>query len=192
LNESRPRSRPLILLLALVFLFETWVWDSAVAVLGWIARRIPWQRVRRAIKDFINKLPAFVAVLLFGVPVVAMESGSAMAVVFVALGHVMMGALLYGLMKLLGVTLIAVIYDLTQEKLMSLAWFAWLHGKFERLHDIARAFVEPYRQLAVAKLREWRENASALLRRWGLDFGRARREARAPKSGALASDAEFD
>jgi hypothetical protein len=192
LSESRPRSRPLILLIALVFLFETWVWDSAVTVLGWIARRIPWQSIRRRIKDVINKLPAIVAVLLFGVPVVAMEAGSAVAVVFVALGHVMLGAFLYGLMKLLGVTLIAVIYDLTQEKLMSLAWFAWLHGKFERLHDIARAFVEPYRRLAVAKIREWRESASALLQRWGLDFGRARREARATKTGALASDAEFD
>lgn len=191
MNDRRPVSRPLILLFALVFLFETWVWNAAVAGLGWIAKRIPWQRIRRKAKDIINRLPAFVAVLLFGVPVIAMESGSALAVVFAALGHLMLGAMLYGLMKLLGVTLIAVIYDLTEEKLMTLPWFVWLHGKFEHLHHIAREFVEPYRQAAVAMMRQWRERAVAALHSWGLDFGHARREAQARKNSVL-TPAKFD
>ena len=71
--------RALMLILALAFLFETWIWDSLVAVFTWIARSIPWQRIRRATKDIINRLPAVVAVLLFGVPVVVMEGGSAVS-----------------------------------------------------------------------------------------------------------------
>ncbi len=192
LSERRPVSRFLLLAFALVFLFETWVWDSCVAGLGWIARRVPWQRIRRATKDFINRLPAIVAVLLFGLPVIAMESGSALAVVFVALGHVVLGALLYGLMKLIGVTLIAVIYDLTEEKLMSLPWFAWLHGKFERLHQMARAFVAPYRDAALAQWRGLGARASAMLRGWGIDFGHARQDARARKEAGWNPGPKFD
>jgi hypothetical protein len=193
LSEKRPVSRALILLFALVFLFETWVWDSVTRAFGWLADRIPWQRIRRATKDFINRLPAFVAVLLFGVPVIAMETGSAMAVVFAALGHVVMGAILYALMKLFGVTLIGVIYDLTEEKLMTLPWFVWVHGKFEYLHEIAREFVAPYREAAKGMMQRLRERAATGLGRFGLDLGRARRQAgRAQKPDALSPGPGFD
>ena len=192
MSEHRPISRPLILVFALVFLFETWVWDFAVRALGWIAERIPWQKIRRATKDVINRLPAIVAVLLFGVPVIAMEAGSAFAVVFAALGHVVLGTLLYGLMKLFGVTLIAVIYDLTEEKLMSLPWFVWLHGKFERLHEIARAFVAPYRAAVKVQMQRLRERVAGIFRGWGIDFGEARRKVSERKSGVFAPRPELD
>jgi hypothetical protein len=192
LSERHPVSRPLILLFALVFLFETWVWDSAVRALGWVAERIPWQRIRRKAKDLINRLPAIIAVLLFGVPVVAMEAGSAFAVVFAALGHVVIGALLYGLMKLIGVTLIAVIYDLTEEKLMSLPWFVWLHGKFERVHAMAREFVAPYREAVKAQMQRLRAYAANRLRRWGVDLRQVRSEGVERKGGVLAPGRELD
>jgi hypothetical protein len=192
LNEHRQVSRPLILVFALVFLFETWVWDSVVKALGWIAKRIPWQRIRRAAKDFVNRLPAIFAVLLFGVPVVAMESGSALAVVMTALGHVLLGALLYGLMKLCGVTLIAVIYDLTEEKLMTLPWFVWLHGKFEQLHGIAREFVAPYREAVKAQMLRLRAFVAQTLRRWGVDINKARQKTETQKSDAFEPGPEFD
>ncbi len=192
MKTDRPISRPLVLVFALVFLFETWVWDKAVLALSWVARRIPWQRIRRSSKDLINRLPAVFAVLLFGVPVVAMELGSAVAVVFAALGHVVLGACMYAFMKLFGVTLIAVIYDLTQEKLLTLAWFVWLHGKYERLHEFARELVKPYREAVKAQIARLKQRASTILSSWGIDFHRARREARPRKSEAFASRSEYD
>ena len=192
MNESKGLSRPLMLALAVVFLFETWVWDSLVAALSWLVRALPWRRVARAIKDVVNRLPAIFAVLLFGVPVVVMEFGAALSVVTIALGHVILGSICYALIKLVGVSLIAVIYDLTQEKLMTLGWFVWLHGKFERLHEIAREYVAPYREAARAQLRVWRERAFGVWRPGDSALGRLRRWVRARKGGALTPDPEFD
>ena len=185
--------RALMLILALAFLFETWVWDSLVAVFTWLARSIPWQRIRRATKDIINRLPAFVAVLLFGVPVVVMEGGSALAVVLVALGHVVIGTFLYGFLKLVGVSLIAVIYDLTSEKLMTLPWFVWLYEKYERLHQLARALVEPYKRTAFRYLNELRVRLRALVRGYGLGAAAAVRVRKnREKSKPFATRPELD
>jgi hypothetical protein len=169
-----------MLILALAFLFETWVWDSLVAAFTWLARHIPWQRIRRATIDIINRLPAIFAVLLFGVPFVAMEAGCAVAVVLIALGHVIIGTILYGLLKLFGVSLIALIYDLTREKLMTLGWFVWLYERFERLHALARELVKPYREAALAYLRELKARASALWRGRGLAPATKNRESSKP------------
>jgi len=187
-NESKGLSRPLMLALAVVFLFETWVWDSLVAALSWLVRALPWRRVARAIKDVVNRLPAIFAVLLFGVPLLAMEGGATVSVVMIALGHVVIGAVLYGLIKLIGVGLIGVIFDLTREKLMTLAWFAWLHGKFEALHRLARRYVAPYREAARACLRELRKRATALGRRYGIDVPAWRARRRRNKPGAAAPE----
>jgi len=190
--NRRPVPRPLLLLFALIFLFETWVWDSLTGILAWIAQSIPWARIKRGAQNVINRLPAIFAVLLFGVPVVVMEFGAALSVVTIALGHVILGSICYALIKLVGVSLIAVIYDLTQEKLMTLGWFVWLHGKFERLHEIAREYVAPYREAARAQLRVWRERAFGVWRPGDSALGRLRRWVRARKGGALTPDPEFD
>ena len=190
--NRRPVSRPILLIFALIFLFETWIWDSLSWGLAWIARRIPWARIKRGAQSVINRLPAIFAVLLFGVPVVVMELGSFFSVVAIALGHVILGSICYGTLKLLGVSLIAVIYDLTQQKLMSLRWFVWLHGKFERLHHAAHEFVAPYRDGALAQLRALRARVFSAWSPGRSGLGRLRRRMRARKNGALTPDPEFD
>jgi hypothetical protein len=169
------------LVFAVVFLFETWVWDSLTAVMGWISRRIPWLRIKSAIKSVIDRLPAIFAVLLFGVPVIVMELGSFFSVVAIALGHVILGAICYGVLKLFGVSLIAVIYDLTREKLMTLAWFVWLHVKFERLHAWARALLAPYREAALAQIASWKQRMAESLRPHRSGLAAQRRPQRAVK-----------
>jgi len=188
-NRSRV-SRPVMLILALAVLFETWIWDSLIRIMSWAAQAIPWQRLRLSLKKGINRLPAIFAVLLFGVPVIVMESGSFVAVVLVALGHVVVGSVLYGLLKLVGVSLIAVIYDLTSEKLMTLPWFVWLHGKFNMLHQIAHDFLAPYRAKAKALLDNLRARAAGVLRRYGFNLPDFR--ARNAKTRGLEADAELD
>lgn len=185
-------SRALLLVLALVVLIETWVWDALAAAWGRIARFLPWRRIERAIKDFVNRAPAIFAVLLFGVPFLVMEGGSFFAVVLVALGHVVLGTTMYGLLKLVGVSLIALIYELTEEKLMSLSWFAWLHGKFERLHHWARSLFAPYIEAAKSLLRELKARALAWLAGSGLDFSAWRRRWRGFKDKGVARGAETE
>jgi hypothetical protein len=156
------------------FLFETWIWGGMAAAFRWLAAQIPWARYKAGAQRAINRMPAFVSVLLFGVPVVVSEAGSAVSVVIFALGHFVTGVLLYIAMKIVLLTLVAVIYDLTHEKLMTLPWFVVLHTKFEALHEYARKLVAPYREAAVAWLREIRLAAAAQWRRLVAPFRRGR------------------
>jgi hypothetical protein len=130
-----------ILFLALVFLFETWVWGSMVAAARVVAAFIPWTRFQTWARGVINGLPAIVAVLLFGVPLFVSEFGAFISVVLMATGHLLIGGTMYIALKIVGVGLIPVIFDVTREKLMTLPWFVFLYEQFERLHAMAKRFV---------------------------------------------------
>jgi len=183
--HKRP-SRLAALPLALIFLFETWVWDKLVALARYVASLLPWARFRDASRVEINRLPAVVAVLMFGIPLVVSEGGSFVSVVLMATGHVFMGVALYAGMKLLGLMLVPIIFEITREKLLALRWFAYLFEKFEALHEMARRFVAPYRQAA----KQWAREAVASVRR-ALGYGEPRSadKASAAKSETLSSSA---
>jgi len=165
-EEARP-SRLLVLAFALVFLFETWIWGSVVAAVGWLSQRIPWNAFKAAVRRQVNRLPAIVALVLFGVPLLINEFGSLFCIFLVATGHFLTGAVGYILIKVVGLSLLAAIFDLTREKLMTLPWFVFAYEKFQTLHDFARRLVAPYRELALAYLRDMRERARAYLARLG-------------------------
>lgn len=165
-ERTRAASRPLILIFALAFLLEIWVWDRMVAVVGWVAARIPWEAFKQRARTVINRCPAVVAVLLFGVPVVVSEVGAFFSVLLIAFGHVILGGTIYIALKVVGVGLIAVIFDLTREKLMTLPWFVVLHDKFERLHTYLLGLVQPYRAAALEVVRGLRTRALVVWRRW--------------------------
>ena len=135
-EEARP-SRLLVLAFALVFLFETWIWGSVVAAVGWLAQRIPWNAFKAAVRRQVNHLPAIVALVLFGVPLLFNEFGSLFCIFLLATGHFLTGAVGYILIKVVGLGLLAAIFDLTREKLMTLPWFVLAYEKFQTLHDFA-------------------------------------------------------
>ena len=153
--------RALMLVFALAFLFETWIWGSLVAAVRWLAQRIPWNAFKAAVRRQVNRLPAIVALVLFGVPLLFNELGSLACIVLVATGHFLSGAVGYVVIKVVGLGLVAAIFDLTREKLMTLPWFAVGYEKFEALHEFARRLVAPYRAAALAFLGDLRDRARA-------------------------------
>lgn len=148
-NRSKLR-RALVFAFAVAFLFETWIWDSIVAALSVVARLIHWERVRAALTRLVERAPVWVALLLFGVPFLVSEVGSFFCVALVALGHVEVGAVGYLLSKLVGLSVLAVIFDITRAKLMSLKWFAYLYHWAMVFHRFAEELVAPYRAAAKA------------------------------------------
>lgn len=160
-----------MLLLALVFLFETWIWDSLVAAVRWVLDQIPWAEFRRRARAQFNRWPAIVSVLAFGGPFLVVEGGSTYSVVLMALGHVLMGVAIYMFLKLALLTLVALIFDLTKEKLMSLRWFAFLYEKIQALHHYASQIVAPYREGARRVLRKFRRRSRAFWRRLCVQWG---------------------
>jgi hypothetical protein len=158
--------RPALIMLALAFLFEVWVWDHLVAAIRWILDQIPWAEFRRRGRAQFNRWPAIVSVLTFGVPFLIVEGGCTVSVILVALGHILLGTLLYISLKILLLTMVALIFDLTKERLMTLAWFVFIHEKLIAFHHYAGEIVAPYREVALRVLRAFRGRARAWRRRF--------------------------
>jgi hypothetical protein len=179
--DKRP-SRLIALPLALIFLFETWVWDKLMALARLVTRLLPWARFRDEARRVVGRLPAIFAVMLFGVPLAVSEGGAFVSVVMMATGHVFAGMTLYIAMKIFGLVLVPVIFEITREKLLALRWFAWLYAKFEALHAMAHRFVAPYKQAARDMIRE----GLARLRGWFQAPSAARASAAKPETSSSA------
>jgi hypothetical protein len=171
-QEARP-SRLLVLAFALVFLFETWIWGSVVAAVRALARLVPWDSFKAEVQRQVNRLPALVALVLFGIPLLFNEFGALFCVILMATGHFLSGAVGYILVKVVGLGLLAVIFDLTRAKLMTLPWFVVAYEKFQMLHDFALRLVAPYREAASSYLKDLRDRARAY---WVRAVARARGE----------------
>jgi len=140
--------RALLLLLALAFLFETWIWDRMEAAARRLAALVPWAAIRAVLVRLIDRLPVWVALLMFGIPFVVAETGAAFCVFIAATGHVLAGSLGYVVVKIFGFGLVVPIFDLTREKLMTLRWFAYLYEKLLFFHHFALGLIAPYRAAA--------------------------------------------
>lgn len=186
--DKRP-SRLAALPLALIFLFETWVWEKLVALARAVAALLPWERFRDAARRVVDRLPAIFAVLLFGVPLLVSEGGAFVSVVMMATGHVIAGMSLYVGMKIFGLVLVPLIFEITREKLLTLPWFAYVYAKFEALHEMAHRFVAPYRKAAAELVGEWLESARAALRAFTQAPSAARARAANPDTSTSSARA---
>jgi hypothetical protein len=158
-----------IFLFALALLFETWIWNGLNAALRAFVAFIPWTKLKARIVDVIDLLPAPAALLLFVIPLVFVEAMSFFSVVLFATGHFIMGAAAYVGIKILGLGLVAAIFDLTRDKLMTMKGFVYAYEKVMAFHDYAHRLVEPYKQAARAYLAGLRDRATAYLTRVPLD-----------------------
>lgn len=128
-------------LLALLLVFEEWGWDSLSALVGWVTRLpiLAWLERR------IRALPPWGALLMFGVPALALLPVKLGALFLFSRGHAVWGlGLLLGA-KLAGTAVLARLFHLTQPALMQLPWFArwyprwktWKDGLLARVRDSA-------------------------------------------------------
>jgi hypothetical protein len=142
--------RTALLALALAFLAVVWVWDGLTALARLVVRHIPWSRVKRALVALVDRLPA---PLLF------------VATIAVAMGYVVLGAIAWIVLKLLAISVIPAIFDLTEHRLMTMPWFVWAYRKVMAWRHYAHRIVAPYKHAAAALVRQWRRKAAALMGR---------------------------
>lgn len=157
--------RVVIFFFALAMLFETWIWGSMMAVMRRLVALIPWTALKQALVRLVDWMPIWAVVLFFGVPFGLVELGSLGCVVLAATGHIVMGGVVYVLLKIFGLALTAAIFDLSRQKLLTLPWFAYVYDKLVVFHAYAHHLVEPYQAAAVASLRQLRARVSAYLAR---------------------------
>jgi hypothetical protein len=173
-EEQKPRrSRPGMVLLAVLFLFEAWVWDGCVAIARQIVALIPWTAFKARVKATIAFIPAPIVLVLVGVPFAFVELIKPVFLWIAATGHPVFGLSAYVIAQFVGVGVIAAMFDLTRDKLMEMPLFVWCFDKVMIFHHFAERLIAPYKEAAK---REWRA-----FRQWMRDY-RARLASRADAS----------
>ena len=144
-------------LLALLILFEEWGWEPLQRLMAAIGR---WPGLRW-IEGAIRRLPPYGALALFALPTLMLVPVKLGALWLIGQGHVVSGAVVIIVAKLVGTAVVARLFTLTQPALMRLAWFASLHGRWTRWKDALLGRVRASKPWRAARV--FRQRA---LRRW--------------------------
>jgi hypothetical protein len=161
--EKKPhRFKPAMILAAVLFLFEAWVWEGCVVLARRIAALVPWAAFKIRVKAIIARLPAVVVLILFAPPFALVELIKPVFLWIAATGHPAFGLTAYVMAQFVGVGVIAAMFDLTRDKLMELRSFVWCYDKVMVFHHFADRLIAPYKEAAK---REWRA-----FRQWMRDY----------------------
>ncbi|EKS34604.1 MAG: hypothetical protein ACJAVZ_001709 [Afipia broomeae] len=137
--------RPLWVLLALIFLVEAWLWDRVEPVIARVVALIPLPRLKAWLADLIEHLSPGLTLIVFAVPVIVLFPLNFVAAWLLAHKYFVCATTLIVFQKVLGVGIVAFVFDVTREKLLQMAWF---HRLYELVLDLrlrALAIVAPFK-----------------------------------------------
>ncbi|WP_294534791.1 hypothetical protein [uncultured Rhodoblastus sp.] len=157
---------------AVLFLVEAWFWDQAVALGHWIVGLLPWQAFKDAVARLIDRLPPYGALLLFLIPLAVIEPLKIVALDQIARGHFFSGVMTFVLLKFVGLGLVAFVFDLTRDKLLTIGWFARFYAWVVKWRDRAHDFIEPYKAAARALVADVKARLGELRRSLGWPAGK--------------------
>jgi hypothetical protein len=143
--------RPLWILLALVFLFEAWLWERLKPVVAWFVAWIPWDAFKARVAAGIERLPPLATLLVFLVPVVLLFPIKLIGLWLLARGLWLGAMATLGLAKVVSMGVTAFIFELTRPKLLQLWWFRWLYEHMLVWLEWAHGLIDPIK----ARMRQW-------------------------------------
>lgn len=118
-------------ILAIVLLFEEWGWEPLANVFRRLARLPLWAQLEQRIAG----LPRWGALMVFGVPMVALFPVKLLALFLLGQGHAVAGLMLLVGAKLLGTAVLARLFQLTQPALMQFTFFAHWYPRWKAWKD---------------------------------------------------------
>jgi hypothetical protein len=162
----------LLTVAAIVFLIEAWLWDLTISLGHWAVGLLPWREFKDTVVRLVQRLPPYGALPLFLIPFVVIEPLKIIAIEQIAHGHLMRGVLAFVMLKFVGVGLIAFIFDLTRDTLLTIGWFATFHGWVLKWRDKAHAFIVPYKVAVRARVADLKTRISEFKRSLNLSAGK--------------------
>ncbi len=130
---------PLMFIAALILFAEEVLWELAKRLMAQVGR-LP---LIRTIEAMVARLPPPAALALFVLPGALLLPVKISALWLIAHGHTLVGLQLIIAAKLIGTVLVARIFTLTRDSLMTLQWFARAHrfvlGWRERIYGFVKA-----------------------------------------------------
>jgi len=147
--------RPFLILLAFVFLFEAWLWRQLAPIVAWLVARLPLRRLKAAVGARIEVLPPAATLVVFVIPVLILLPFKFAGIWLLAAGRWLEALVVLALAKVVGVGITAFIFDVTQPKLMQLAWFRALYERVMGWLAWAHGLIDPIKQRLQTMFRMW-------------------------------------
>jgi hypothetical protein len=169
---------PLLVLLALFFLFEAWLWERLAPIVAYVVAWLPLRALKTRIAAWIEGLPPAATLVVFVVPFILLLPLKFLEVWFLAQRNWLGAVVTLVLAKLIGLGVTAFIFDLTRPKLLQLNWFAALYRRVRVWLDWAHALVDPIKLRLKSTLRAFGPGQTGRTLRL---ISRIRRRMRAPR-----------
>ncbi|CAN5226409.1 hypothetical protein BH10PSE11_BH10PSE11_36060 [soil metagenome] len=152
--------RPLWVLLALIFLLEAWLWDRVEPVIAWVVALIPLPRLKAWLADRVEHLSPGLTLIVFAVPFIVLFPLNLAAAWLLAHKYFVGATALIVLQKILGVGIVAFVFDVTREKLLQMNWFRRIYEFVLDLRVRALAVVAPFKLAVQQWMKRFRRRAS--------------------------------
>ena len=157
--------RPLWVLLALIFLIEAWRWDRVEPIIARIIALIPLPRLKQWLADRVEHLSPGLTLIVFAVPVIVLFPLNFVAAWLLAHKYFVGATTLIVLQKVLGVGIVAFVFDVTREKLLQMGWFRRLYEFVLDLRARALVIVAPFKLAIQQWMARFRRASPGFIRR---------------------------
>jgi hypothetical protein len=124
--------KPMVFLLAAIYFVVDAIFMTVARPLSnWVAEHWVFERLRA----WIVSLRPYPTLLLFAVPLVALEPVKPVAAYLVGTGHVAMGMIVLVVGEIVKLVLVERLFSVSRDKLMSIPTFAWAYWKYRTAKD---------------------------------------------------------
>jgi hypothetical protein len=127
--------QPLLVLLALIFLIEAWLWDHLEPVVARVVALIPLHAFKAWLAACVNRLSPAQTLVVFAIPLLLLFPLKLVEVWLLTHHYWIAAIALIVASKFIGLGVLAFIFDVTRSKLLQLVWFRRL---YELILDVRR------------------------------------------------------
>jgi hypothetical protein len=135
--------RPFLILLALFFLFEAWLWEHLRRLVAAAVNVVAWDRLKIRLAQLVAWLPPWAVLIVFVIPFLVLLPLKFAEVYFIVHRQWLAAGVVLVLAKLLGLGVTAFIFDVTKPKLLQMGWFRSLYALMLVWLDKAHALIDP-------------------------------------------------
>lgn len=153
----RQLKKALLTLLALIFLFEAWLWDVTGRLVARIILVVPFEQFRRYVTRNIEPLSPWLTLLVFTIPAIILFPLKLIAVWLLAKGYVLSGFGTVAFAKVAGFGVTSFLFSLCKPKLLQLKLVKWVYETLVYWRKRAHDFVAPTMAKIRAEMKALRE-----------------------------------
>lgn len=157
---------------ALIFLFESWLWDNVKEWLRALGHAMGVERIEPWLEGVVKKLSPQMTLAVFAVPAISILPFKIAALSLIAHGHVMFGLIAIFLAKTLALGVTSFLFDVCRDKLLEMEWFGRFYSLVLDARAWAAALIAPFKAHVLKVSAVVRTHIASLINKEGGEFGR--------------------